>query len=200
MLKLDRPLVVEGKYDQIKLSRLVDALIITTDGFRIFRNPEKLAYLRALAKKDGLIILTDSDAAGFKIRGYLKGTVPSQKLIQLYTPDIFGKERRKAAPSKEGKLGVEGIGDQLLVDAFIRAGVVVGERGASEPLEAMALSKADLFSLGLSGRPESAARRRRLQALLQLPAHMSAGALLQYLNHSCAREDFLKALKSLEAE
>lgn len=198
MLKLDRPVVVEGKYDKIKLSRLVDALIIVTDGFRIFRDPEKLAYLRLLAQRDGLIILTDSDAAGFKIRGYLKGAVAPQRLIQIYTPDIFGKERRKPSPSREGKLGVEGISDQLLIDAFIRAGVVVGEKAVPDTQAVKPLCKADLFSLGLSGRPDSAVRRRRLQALLQLPAQMSAGALLQYLNRCCTREEFLKALQSLE--
>ncbi|MCI8622093.1 MAG: DUF4093 domain-containing protein [Provencibacterium sp.] len=200
MLRLDRPLVVEGKYDKIKLSRLVDTLILTTDGFRIFRDREKLAYLRGLAAKDGLIIFTDSDAAGFKIRGYLKGAVDPAKLIQIYTPDIFGRERRKASPSKEGKLGVEGMEDRLLIETFLRAGVVLDAGGALpfRPEEAEPMTKADLFSMGLSGQPDSAARRRQLQALLGLPAQMSAGALLQYLNYACRRDEFYQALERLE--
>lgn len=196
MLKLDRPVVVEGKYDQIKLSRLVDALIIPTGGFRIFRDREKLAYLRALAEKSGLIILTDSDAAGFKIRAYLKGSVNTEKLVQIYTPDVFGKEKRKPLPSKEGKLGVEGMEDRLLCDAFIRAGVVVGMNGSLPQEEA--LCQADLFSWGLSGRQDSSERRRRLQQLLGLPTQMSSAALLQYLNHSCTRQELYHALQQLD--
>lgn len=198
MLKLDRPVVVEGKYDQIKLSRLVEALIIPTGGFRIFRDREKLSYLRALAQKKGLIILTDSDAAGFKIRAYLKGAVSPEKLVQVYTPDVFGKERRKPSPSKEGKLGVEGMEDRLLLDAFIRAGVVIGMDGS--PPQEEPLRQADLFSWGLSGAQGSAQRRRRLQRLLGLPAQMSSGALLQYLNYSCTREELWQALRQLDGQ
>ncbi len=188
-LRVKEAVVVEGKYDKIKLSALIDGLIIETHGFGIFRDKELLALLRRLADVRGLLILTDSDGAGFQIRNFLKGSIDPSKIRHAYIPDILGKEKRKAAPGKEGKLGVEGMPLSVLREALLRAGV------ASEPAQTnpRPITKADLYTLGLSGGPDSAARRRTVQETLALPAHLSANAFLQVLN---ALTDF-PALASL---
>lgn len=188
-LRVKEAVVVEGKYDKIKLSALIDGLIIETHGFGIFRDRELLALLRRLADVRGLLILTDSDGAGFQIRNFLKGSIDPSKIRHAYIPDILGKEKRKAAPGKEGKLGVEGMPLPVLREALLRAGV------ASEPAQTnpRPITKADLYALGLSGGPDSAVRRRTVQEALALPAHLSANAFLQVLN---ALTDF-SALASL---
>ncbi|WP_306575823.1 toprim domain-containing protein [Anaerotruncus massiliensis (ex Togo et al. 2019)] len=197
MIKLKQAVIVEGKYDKAKLSSLVDATIVTTDGFDVFRDREKLAYIRALAEKNGVIILTDSDAAGFRIRAHIAGAVDPEKITHVYIPDIFGKERRKTQPSAEGKLGVEGMPAGVLLDALRRAGVAVEGQDAPAPAKRAApVTKADLVEWGLSGGPDSAGRRRRVLAALGLPARMNANAMLSAINALYTRGEFLAFLET----
>ena len=197
MIKLKQAVIVEGKYDKAKLSSLVDATIVTTDGFDVFRAREKLAYIRALAEKNGVIILTDSDAAGFRIRAHIAGAVDPEKITHVYIPDIFGKERRKTQPSAEGKLGVEGMPAGVLLDALRRAGVAVEGQDAPAPAKRAApVTKADLVEWGLSGGPDSAGRRRRVLAALGLPARMNANAMLSAINALYTRGEFLAFLET----
>mgnify|MGYP004660152803 CR=1 FL=1 len=178
MYKVSQAIVVEGKYDKIKLSSLIDATIIPTDGFGVFRDRELLGLLRTLAAKKGLVVLTDPDAAGFKIRGYLSSAIPKEQIIHAYIPDLYGKEKRKDAPGKEGKLGVEGVPAECIVEALRRAGVL----GECENAPARApITKADLCELGLSGSACSAEKRRELCEKLSLPKRLSANALLTVL-------------------
>ena len=197
MIKLKQAVIVEGKYDKAKLSSLVDATIVTTDGFDVFRDREKLAYIRALAEKNGVIILTDSDAAGFRIRAHIAGAVDPEKITHVYIPDIFGKERRKTQPSAEGKLGVEGMPAGVLLDALRRAGVAVEGQDAPAPAKRAApVTKAELVEGGLSGGPDSAGRRRRVLAALGLPARMNANAMLSAINALYTRGEFLAFLET----
>ena len=197
MIKLKQAVIVEGKYDKAKLSSLVDATIVTTDGFDVFRDREKLAYIRALAEKNGVIILTDSDAAGFRIRAHIAGAVDPEKITHVYIPDIFGKERRKTQPSAEGKLGVEGMPAGVLLDALRRAGVAVEGQDAPAPAKRAApVTKADLVEWGLSGGPDSAGRRRRVLAALGLSARMNANAMLSAINALYTRGEFLAFLET----
>ncbi|MCM1529569.1 MAG: DUF4093 domain-containing protein [Alistipes sp.] len=177
MISLNEAVVVEGKYDKIRLSSVVDAVIIVTNGFRIFKDAEKLALIRYYAEKTGIIILTDSDSAGRKIRGYIKGAVKNGTVKNVHIPDIFGKERRKEKPSAEGKLGVEGIDTDVLLEAFRRAGVTSAERKTAPDI-----TKTVMFELGLSGGHDSSVLRKRLQKRLGLPELLSSGALLEVLN------------------
>ena len=194
MIKLKQAVIVEGRYDKIKLSNLLDALILTTDGFGIFKDKEKQTFLRRLAREQGLIILTDSDSAGFLIRNFLQSALPPEQITHVYIPDLFGKEKRKRAPGKEGKLGVEGVSEQVLLEAFARAGVTADR---SEAAPAQRLTTADLFALGLSGKPDSAAKRRALLQKLALPERLSASALLRVLNGYVTKEQFETALKEI---
>ncbi|MGI5979462.1 MAG: toprim domain-containing protein [Oscillospiraceae bacterium] len=189
MIHVDEVIVVEGKYDKNTLSQLVDATIVETDGFGVFSNDEKLALLRRLADERGLVVLTDSDGAGFVIRNFLKSAIDPSKVKHAYIPDIHGKEKRKARPGREGKLGVEGMRPEVLLEALRRAGVTVSETDA--PGEPERLTKADLYSLGLSGQPDSAARRAALLKKLSLPEKLSPNALLDVLNALYSRETFL---------
>jgi ribonuclease M5 len=193
-LKVKEAIVVEGKYDKIKLSALIDGLILETHGFGIFKDKEQLALLRRIADKRGLLILTDSDSAGFLIRNYLKGAIDPQKMKQAYIPDVYGKEKRKAAPGKEGKLGVEGIPLPVLRECLQKAGAEVNSAPA---LPQRPITKTDFFELGLSGRDESAQRRRQLQRTLQLPEHLSANALLEVLNTLTTYEELCGFCKTL---
>lgn len=177
MLKIKEAVIVEGKYDKIKLSSIVDTVIITTEGFRIFKNPEKLSLIRYYAEKTGIIILTDSDSAGFKIRGFLKGAVNKGRIINIYIPDIFGKEKRKEKASAEGKLGVEGIPVKIISDAFRKAGI-----SSSDEPKKNDITSVTFFELGLSGKPESKSKRIKLQKYLGLPELMSASSLMEILN------------------
>ena len=178
MIKLKEAVIVEGKYDKIKLSSLVDGLIITTDGFGIFKDEKKRKLIITLAKKRGIIILTDSDSAGFLIRSHINGFVKEGKITNVFIPDIFGKERRKTSPSKEGKLGVEGMSEQILTEAFKKAGILPGEKKTS----CRPITKTDLFDDGICGRADSKAKRLRLLKVLELPERMSSNALLSVLN------------------
>lgn len=196
-MKVKQAIIVEGRYDQAKLSSLVDATILTTGGFDIFRDKKKLALFRALAEKDGIIILTDSDAAGFRIRSYIAGAVDTDKIIHVYIPDLLGKERRKTQPSAEGKLGVEGIPADLLLEAFRRAGVSVESSGTSAK-DGDPVTKADFVEWGLSGGENSFALRQQLLNRLRLPARMNANALLKVVNSLYSRSQVQQILKELQ--
>lgn len=179
MVRVKEVLVVEGRCDKDALLRAVDATVVCTDGFRIFREPDKRAMLRRLAKERGLVVLTDPDGAGALIRGHLSGLVDPERVRHAYIPDVYGKEKRKRFPSREGKLGVEGMDPETLLEALRRAGATLDE--AAQPRRA-GITKADLCRLGLSGGADSASRRRELQRALELPERMSAKQLLQVLN------------------
>ena len=194
-LKIKEAIVVEGRYDKSALAGVVDTLILDTAGFGVFRDGERLALLRRLAEKRGLIILTDPDGAGFVIRNYLKGAIPRGQLRHAYIPDVYGKERRKRSPGKEGKLGVEGMPPEVLRDAILRAGATVLD-GDAVPRAQGELTPADLYALGLSGVPDAAERRAALLRKLELPEHMSAKALLAALNALYTPEELEELLGS----
>ena len=195
-LKIKEAIVVEGRYDKSALAGVVDTLILDTAGFGVFKDHERLALLRKLAAKRGLIVLTDPDGAGFVIRNYLKGAIPKEQLKHAYVPDVYGKERRKRAPGKEGKLGVEGMSPEVLRDAVLRAGATVLSGDA--PARARGdLTPADLFALGLSGAPDAAARRAALLRKLDLPQRMSAKALLAALNALYSSEEVIQLVSEL---
>ena len=179
--RIKETIVVEGRYDKITLSQYVQANILELGGFQVFKEKEKVHLLRRLAADRGIIILTDSDSAGFLIRNHLRGVLPDTGVKHAYIPDVFGKERRKAVPSKEGKLGVEGMDRETILGALRRAGATFEEEMTEEKREP-ALTKADLYALGLSGSPDSHARRQALLERLQLPQRLSSNALLDVLN------------------
>ena len=179
--RLREALVVEGRYDKNSLLQVIDAVILETRGFRVFRDRELKDLLRFYAETRGLIILTDSDSAGFLIRNHLRGVVPGDRVKHAYIPDVPGKEKRKTRPSKEGKLGVEGMPPELRLAALRRAGATFeGEEAATRGIKT--LTKADFYAMGLSGRPESAARRKELALRLGFPERMTADALLDAVN------------------
>ena len=182
-------IVVEGRYDKNTLSQVVDAVIIETSGFGIFNDAEKRKLLHTMAEARGLIVLTDSDGAGFVIRNYIKGCVDPKLVKHAYIPDIYGKERRKSVPSREGKLGVEGMEPQVLLDALIRAGATFDDEENKK--SATRISKADMYARGLSGREGSAEKRKQLIRQLGLPERLTADGLLDVLNATMSREEFL---------
>ena len=182
-------IVVEGRYDKNALSQVVDAVIVETSGFGIFNDAEKRKLLQTMAEARGLIVLTDSDGAGFVIRNYIRGCVDPKLVKHAYIPDIYGKERRKSAPSREGKLGVEGMKPQVLLDALIRAGATFDDEENKKT--APRISKADMYARGLSGREGSAEKRARLIKQLGLPERLTADGLLDVLNATMSREEFL---------
>ena len=182
-------IVVEGRYDKNALSQVVDAVIIETYGFGIFNDAQKRRLLNTMAGVRGLIVMTDSDGAGFLIRNYIKGCVEPSLVKHAYIPDVYGKERRKSAPSREGKLGVEGMRPQVLLDALIRAGATLDD--SSQQKRADRISKADMYARGLSGREGSAQRRAELVKRLGLPERLTADALLDVLNATMSREQFM---------
>ena len=185
--KIREVIVVEGRYDKNALLQVVDATVVETGGFGVFNDKEKLAFFRRLAESRGIIVLTDSDGAGFVIRNYLKGALPKDKVKQAYVPDIYGKERRKQKAGKEGKLGVEGMRPEVLLQALRRCGATF--EGAENALPRAAITKADMMEKGLVG-PNSEEKRKELLQKLQLPGHMTANALLEALNVLLTREEF----------
>ncbi|MBD5112312.1 MAG: DUF4093 domain-containing protein [Ruminococcaceae bacterium] len=193
MIKLKQAVIVEGKYDKIRLSNIVDAVIIPVHGFSIYKDRETAELIRSLAKKTGIIILTDSDGAGFQIRNKIRSLAADGEVINVYIPDIVGKERRKRNPSKAGTLGVEGISDELLIAAFQKAGVLA----ESAPECKNPVTKADLLDFGLIGGENSAARREELQRALGLPRHLSANMLLEVLNVMYSKEEFTELVTKL---
>lgn len=198
MIRIRQAVIVEGKYDQIRLSSLVDTVILTTEGFGVFKDKEKQKLLRRLAYERGLVVLTDSDSAGFVIRSFLNGIVEPQYITNVYIPDVFGKEKRKAAPSKEGKLGVEGMCTEQLLEAFRKAGVTA-ETGDA-PHERREVTKTDLYEDGLSGGQDSARKRRRLLRALDFPERMSANAMLKLINTCMTYAEYKAAVERLAEE
>lgn len=190
MIRVRQAIVVEGRYDKNTLKQLVDAPIFETSGFGVMNDKRKLAFLRQVAEKRGLIILTDSDGAGFVIRNYLKGALPKDKVLHAYIPDVYGKEKRKDAPGKEGKLGVEGMTPEILLAALRSAGAEIEGEAVAAPLAR--ITKLDLFELGFSGGPNSAAKRADMMRQLQLPEHLGANGLLDALNLLFTRAEFMK--------
>lgn len=188
MERIREVIVVEGRYDKNALSQCVDAAILETGGFGVFNDREKQALLRRLAESRGLIVLTDSDGAGFLIRNFIKGCVDPRRVKHAYIPDVPGKERRKAAPSKEGTLGVEGMRPEVLLDALRRAGATF--EGETRAAEHPPITKADLYARGLSGGPDSAHKRAELLLRLSLPKKLTAAGLLDVLNALMTREEF----------
>lgn len=196
MLKIKEAIVVEGRYDKNTLSQVVDTLIIPVDGFQIFKKQDTVQMLRKLAAKQGVIIFTDSDGAGFVIRNHLKGILPPNQVKHAYIPDIYGKERRKATPGKEGKLGVEGMRPEVLREALLRAGAtVVGEETDVRPRRT--ITRSDLFTAQLTGCAGSQERRKKLLHQLNLPEHLSTKALLQVLNQLMSYEEYLEVIQTL---
>ena len=195
MRRIKEVIVVEGRYDKNTLSQVVDAVIITVGGFAVFNDREKLAFLRRLAEKQGLIILTDSDGAGFLIRNYLRGALPKDRVKQAYIPDVSGKEHRKRNPGKEGKLGVEGMRPEVLLEALRRAGATFLDEAEETAARGEPITKTDLFTLGLTGCRGSAARRQALLRQLDLPEHLTANGLLEALNLFYSREELEEFLR-----
>ncbi len=188
MIKLKQAVIVEGKYDKIKLSQIIDAPIICTDGFGIFKNKQLQKMIKTLAEKNGILILTDSDSAGFTIRNFIGSTVPQEQIINAYIPDILGKERRKEAPSKEGKLGVEGMPETVIIEALKRAGVLY--QTVEEP--SRPITKNDLYELGFSGKTDSAQRRKKLLKYYFLPERLTTNSLVKVLNSITTYDSFIE--------
>ena len=197
MVKIREAIVVEGRYDKNTLSQIVDAPIFQTDGFGIFRDREKMRLLRRAAERLGLIIFTDSDGAGFVIRNHIKSAIPEKYLKHAYIPDIPGKEKRKSAPGKEGKLGVEGMKPEIILEALRRTGATFDEGQAPA---ARGITKQDMMELGLSGGPDSSAKRKKLIKALDFPEHLSANALLQALNMLYSLDELKAAVAALETD
>ena len=197
MVKIREAIVVEGRYDKNTLSQILDATILETSGFGIFKDKQQMALLRRVAEKRGLIVFTDSDGAGFVIRNHIKSAIPGKYLKHAYTPDIMGKERRKSAPGKEGKLGVEGMRPEIILEALRRAGATIeGEEGPAT----RSITKQDLMALGLSGGADASAKRLALLKKTNLPERMSANAMLQALNLLYTLEELTTIVETLENE
>lgn len=194
MVKVQQAILVEGRYDKNTLSQIVDAPIFETSGFGIFKNKEQMVLLRRVAERQGLIVFTDSDGAGFVIRNHIKSAIPGKYLLHAYIPDIPGKERRKAAPGKEGKLGVEGMTPEIILKALRDCGATM-DGTAQEPRKA--ITKQDFMELGLSGGPGSSERRKALLKKLELPEHMSSNAMLQAVNLLYSPEEFEALAKTI---
>lgn len=186
-LKLSQAVIVEGKYDKIKLSGIIDAFIIETNGFGVFKDKERLAFIKKLAKERGIIILTDSDHSGFMIRNYISSGIPKENIINVYIPDVYGKEKRKKEPSKEGKLGVEGMEKEILIEAFERAGVNVSRSENPDPV-----TNYDLYAAGISGTPDAKQKKKALLKALNLPEFLSTNSLLSCINNMMTKEEFNK--------
>lgn len=194
MIKIDKAVIVEGKYDKIKLSNFIDGVIIETDGFRIFSDNEKKALIRRLAKNNGIIVMTDSDAAGFKIRNYIRNIASDGEVINVYIPDVFGKEKRKTEPSKEGKLGVEGLSEDIITKAMEKAGI---SHSISADSTKRLITVTDLFEDGLTGSDNAKERKYKLLRLLGLPSRMSNSQFLKLANTFLTYEDYKNAVSEI---
>lgn len=191
-IKLSEAVIVEGKYDKIKLSNILDAFIIETNGFAVFKDKTKLSFIKKLAKERGIIILTDSDHAGFMIRNYISSGVPKEQIKNVYIPDIFGKEKRKNAPSKEGKLGVEGMTKEVIVEALSKAGITSSKSVCSD-----LVTTVDFYDLGLTGGAGSKAKRKALCKVLDLPEFLSTSSLISCINNFMTKEEFYSVCQNL---
>ena len=200
MIRIREAILVEGRYDVNTVRQVVDTVVLESGGFRIFNDKEQLKLLRRIANTRGLIVLTDSDGAGFVIRNYLKGALPAGRVKQAYVPDIAGKERRKRHGSKEGKLGVEGMRPEIILEALRRAGATILEEDDSTAAAPASppITKADFYEWGLSGGPDSKERRTAVLKALDLPAHMTANALLEFINAVGTRDEIQNALRQFD--
>ena len=189
-IKISQAVIVEGKYDKIKLENIIDAFIIETNGFGIFKDKEKLSFIKKLADERGIIILTDSDSAGFMIRNHLLSAIPKEKIINVYIPDIFGKEKRKTTASKEGKLGVEGMDKETLLKAFEKANINCEIKENPDPI-----TNYDLYELALSGTPNAKQNKKKLLKELDLPEFLSTSSLLTYLNNNMTKTELQRIIK-----
>ena len=192
MIRVEKIIVVEGKYDKIKLSGIIDGVIIETEGFGIFKNKEKQKLLRKLAEIKGLVILTDSDSAGFVIRSFISSIIPNEYITNAYIPDLLGKEKRKDAPSKEGKLGVEGVDTQVIINALTQAGVFCS---VSDEKNSRFVTKGDLYDDGLTGTNESKTKRLKLLKYLDLPERLTTNAMLKIINSYLTFDDYKDAVQ-----
>ena len=192
MLKIKEAVIVEGKYDKIKLSGLIDTLIIETNGFSVFKDKKKLAFIKKLAYERGIIVITDSDHSGFQIRNYISSSLPKDKIKHIYIPDIYGKEKRKKEPSKEGKLGVEGIDDKILLSLFEKENI------KAQSIEHKDLiTSVDMFTLGLSGTANAKQNKKKLLKSLDLPEFLSTSSLISYLNSSMSKDELYSVCQKL---
>lgn len=197
MVKIKEAILVEGRYDSNTLRQIVDAPILETSGFGIFKDKKQMDLLRRVAEKRGLIVFTDSDGAGFVIRNHIKSAIPGKYLKHAYIPDIPGKEKRKSAPGKEGKLGVEGMTKEVILSALRASGATIdGEEAAERAF----VTKQDFMELGLSGGKDSSRKRQALIKRLDLPEHISSNALLQAVNLLCSKEELASILEEVDAE
>lgn len=192
MLKIKEAVIVEGRYDKLKLSNILDTLIVETNGFGIYNDKAKLKFIKRLADERGIIVLTDSDHSGFQIRHYLSSGVPKDKIKHIYIPDIYGKEKRKKEPSKEGKLGVEGMSEKLLLDLFHKANICAENVVLENPV-----TNFDLYDMGFSGTPNAKENKKKLLKALDLPEFLSTNSLLSYINSSMTRDDFISLVSEL---
>ena len=195
MVKIKEAIVVEGRYDKNTLSQIVDATILETSGFGIFKDKQQMRLLRRAAEKRGLIVFTDADGAGFVIRNHIKSTIPGKYLKHAYTPDVFGKERRKREAGREGKLGVEGMRPEVILDALRKAGATI--EGETAVRTVQEITKMDLFELGLSGTPGSDEKRKKLMKRLDLPERMSTNALLTAINLLYTLEELTELMEQI---
>lgn len=191
-IKIHEAVIVEGRYDKIKLSNIIDAFILETDGFSIFKDKKKLTFIKKLALERGIVVLTDSDHAGFMIRSHIAGAVPKSQIKNVYIPDVYGKEKRKAAPSKEGKIGVEGMSTEVILNAFEKAGVTASKVTCDNPV-----TTADFFELGLTGGANSKEKRKELCAELDLPEFLSVSSLISCINNMMSKEEFVEKVKAM---
>ena len=192
-IKLTEAVIVEGKYDKIKLSNILDAFIIETNGFAVFKDKTKLSFIKKLAKERGIIILTDSDHAGFMIRNYISSGVPKEQIKNVYIPDIFGKEKRKDTPSKEGKLGVEGMTKEVILASLEKAGVSSTSSVCDNPITTV-----DFYDLGLTGGANSKAKRKAVCKALDLPEFLSTSSLISCINNFMTKKDFFDLCQNLD--
>lgn len=195
MIKIKEAVIVEGKYDKIKLSAIIDTVIIETDGFAVFKDKEKQKFIRFLAEKRGIIIMTDSDSAGFKIRNFINGITKSENIKNVYIPDIYGKEKRKTEMSKEGKLGVEGMKPEIILSALEKAGVLCDK---NEKTECHKITHTDFFEDGISGGENSSEIRKALAKQLDLPERISSSALLKIINVYMTYDEYKEAVKTVK--
>lgn len=185
MLKIKEAVIVEGRYDKLKLSNILDTLIVETNGFGIYKDKAKLRFIKKLAQERGIIVLTDSDHSGFQIRHYLSSGIAKDRIKHIYIPDIYGKEKRKKEPSKEGKLGVEGMSEKLLLELFNKADVSSENVVLENPV-----TNFDLYDMGFSGTPNAKANKKKLLKALDLPEFLSTNSLLSYINSAMSRDEF----------
>lgn len=192
MIKVKEAVIVEGKYDKIKLSNILDGLIVEINGFGIYKDKNRMKFIRKLAEERGIIIITDSDHSGFQLRNFIASSVGKDKVKHIYIPDVYGKEKRKDKPSKEGKIGVEGISDDVLRELFEKGGVVCLDANSENRI-----TNYDLFEAGLSGAPNATQNKKKLLKKLNLPEFLSTNSLLSYLNSVMTRDEFFDYITTI---